>query len=220
MNPDEIILSIIPAFDVTLLEYNVMYSLYLTAGGLPRNRLTRHVQRLVDFYRDIPSEVYDETIDTCLRKQWIKVLTAEDCARDRERWKDEENQYISEAEYIEGNVDFTSQGAGLWDAMEAQIGPAFGRRLYSGVGYACRFPQQIRFLGAYWDDVLQGVEEARLQPKLMWVSDDDRLRMDRIGEPQKIGPWWRNRFVRLPEGYRIDVDYTLVPKQNRKRKRG
>jgi len=119
MNPDEIILSIIPAFDVTLLEYNSLYSLYLTSGSLPRNRLTRHIQGIVDL-----------------------------------------------------------------------------------------------------DDVLQRVEEARLQPKLMWVSEDDRLRMDRIGEPQKIGPWWLNRFIRLPEGYRIDVDYKLVPKQNRKRKRG
>ena len=46
----------------------------------------------------------------------------------------------------------------------------------------------------------------------MWVSDDDTPCMNRIGEPQKIGPWWLNRFVRLPEGYRIDVFYTLVPK--------
>jgi hypothetical protein len=45
----------------------------------------------------------------------------------------------------------------------------------------------------------------------MWVSDGDTLHIDRIDAPLEIGPWWFNRFVRLPKGYRIDVFYTLIP---------
>lgn len=63
----------------------------------------------------------------CLCKPWIKILTTDNCERDKKRWEAEENQSISEMKYTEGNVEFTPEGALLYGRIETRIDVAKGR---------------------------------------------------------------------------------------------
>lgn len=208
-SPQEQILSL---YGMTLAEYNVLWSVSLVDGTRERARLLRHVLFMdsASEVSEVSASLAEEALDACLLKGWVKVLTQEDCQNDEVRWVEEENQAISENEYQEGHMDFTPEGAQLWNRIHKEHAEASGERWASGIRYAWRFAGQVRVFSAYEDELREVVEAIRTGKDILSTEE---IRIERIEGPFVLGEWWLNRFVRLPQGYRQDIHYTMDPQE-------
>ncbi len=149
---------------------------------------------------------YEAATETCIKKGWLKVLTAEDCEQDRLRWQNDPNPYGDEIEYKADNVDFTEEGARLFYSVLVAMDTAEGKRPYHDrIRYAWNVSGQVGVFGAYEDEVKQSAEDAVTGEN--WLGGEVQ-RIERAAGPFPIGPWWLNRFVQLPQGYRADIYYT------------
>ena len=197
--------AIVEAHGVSPIEFDILDAVRLH-GQLARTHVARYAVFLgsANPEESFSQAEYELTVETCLQKGWIKVLTSEDCAQDRLRWQNEQDQFCGEIEYRPDDVDFTEAGARLFFSMFAEIDAAQGKRPYHslGIGFAWSMPGCVHLFGAYADQVMQHADDVLAGREFL---GDGCRQIERVEGPFPTGPWWINRFVRLQEGYRCDV---------------
>lgn len=199
-------LSILKECGISEEEYLVLHAVE-THGQLTPEKLPDHAIFLSCCNADAPALVcYQAAMDSCFARGWLKILNADDCERDRLRWISEPNQYCGEWKYLVGNVNFTQEGAHLYDELSAEWYQSENLLPHQGtLGYAWRVPGYARLFGAYEEDVQDNL--AKLESGEDFLGPDT-LKIDHIGKPYPIGAWWINRFIRLPQGYSATIYYT------------
>lgn len=198
---------------ITRAEFNLLHSVEIVDGLYPSDRLIAHARFLDSAAdEDYSVEEYQTALEQCFQKGRLKMLTAEDCERDRARWVQEPDQFISEAEYEAGHVEFTGAGADLYYRILEEMAHARGEEpFHDTLGYAWRFPGQVRIFGVSEERVRNELPNSEQEGCWLYTG---KMTIHRIEGPFPVGPWWINRFIRLPTGFRMDIYCTLEDEEN------
>lgn len=199
-------LSLLESYGIAPAEFDILAAVDLR-GNMARNCVADNAALTCSGRPDptFTQADYEAATEACLNKGWLKHLTTEDCDLDHSQW----HQYVGEVEYTEGYVDFTSEGANLYYEILAEKAVAEGKKPYHQViRYSWKMPGQVQVFGSYEDEVRRrvnaierGEEEIASEPLLI----------ERVEEPVPVGEWWINRFVRMLQGYRVDIYYADAP---------
>ena len=187
-------------------EHHVLGIIYLE-GHLKREGLSNYINRIISAVSPPQAQSvdqYENAIDSCLDKSFLKVLTIEDCNKDKERWLEDDNQSIDEHPYIPGNLDFTISGAKIYnDFLDTR---SDDKKLHGkntrAVYYKWKNDGVLSFITKLKKDITSELKKLQ-EPGIL--GDGEQI-ID-IGNPYSIGPWWVTRFDRLNKGWRVDIKY-------------
>ncbi|MDM8551737.1 hypothetical protein QUF72_16770 [Desulfobacterales bacterium HSG2] len=79
-------------------EFHIL-SIFDNEGSSKRDYLACYANSYFGYVRPDSARTideYDKAIEFCLERGFIKVLSEEDCKRDRERWLHDDNQFCEE----------------------------------------------------------------------------------------------------------------------------
>jgi len=208
---EPVVLETLRKYGLTPVLFNVLSCIAMRDGSVERNKLATSTLGLVDIYGEHSPAAYEEAIELALNTDLIKVLTPEDCKKDKERWQHDFEQFCGEIEYVAGNVDFTPVGGQLFARIETETKTQQGERPYASItGYSWRLPGQVKIFTASEDSMQESLLSIRNGQDVLSYSKQGEIQILKIDGPVEIGSWWINRFVRLPVGYRACIHYTQV----------
>jgi len=153
------------------------------------------------------SEV-ERAVEQCLQAGWIKVLSEQDCEKDRLRWIDDPNQIWSESLYRAGCVDLTLAGWNVFAQMQDQKQLPLAELYRQDVHYLWRILGRVSLLSISEEELVRELAEVRsgLDGLVGGGLSADHTIGEIIG-PYAIGSWWVNRFYLAPYGYRADISF-------------
>ena len=212
--------TILSRYGLTAAEYAAFEAVWFIGGHCDRQRIRGEIlflrsglaaAQLSPIASGRAWTAAGNALDTCQARGWIRTLTPEDCRRDAARWENEPNRAFDTDEYQPGNVDFTDEGAQLWNRIRSEEAEANGKRVEWGVRYAWRFAGQVRVF-CHDQDKLRTHVDAILSGKDTSLHSEP-YQITRADGPFQLGAWWVDRFTRLRQGYRMDLYHTLEPEQ-------
>jgi hypothetical protein len=187
-------------------EFYVLNAIDIRGSEIAIDKLASFVHGL-SLEDEYSVEDLRETVETCLSKQWIKVLTQQDCVEDRLRWQGADDQCCGESEYQAGNVDFTPEGAFLYDAICREMDALKGKQPYqSTIHYSWKTPGRLRIYAIYPEDLRKVIDRILSGTDTHPLSHGEQI--SHVEEPHRIQGWWLNRFVQLPQAYYCDAYYS------------
>ena len=192
---------------MNIAEYHVLTIIYRD-GNQIREGLSKYIFNY--FWAASPTKVqsfnqYENAIDSCLKKTFLKVLTAKDCSLDNERWLIDDNQNLDEEPYLPGNIDFTKYGARVYNDFLDSLSKKKGEDRFDGrICYKWKIKGTISILTKLKKDLISELEELEKNPSYLL---SDGMEMINTGSPYPIGPWWVTRFDHIGNGWRVDIKY-------------
>lgn len=193
---------------INVAEYHIL-TLFYRECSRPRKSLANYADAYFGAVRSSSQTVgeYEKAVDSCLEKLYIKVLSNEDCMRDKERWEHDDNQFCEEDEYLPGNLDFTVKGSRFYRKLEEKIFQRRGinpRSIFDWhIGYKWKHKGIVSILTKRFENIEKKIETIH-EGSAHLLAD---RKLVEIGKPYPIGPWWITRFDRLDNGWRVDIKY-------------
>lgn len=175
----------------------------------------RSVSEVIDYLvqdwrgLDLPRREIERAVDHCLALGWIKILSEQDCEKDRLRWIDDPHQNWSEDLRRAGCVDFTSAGWDVYAKMaEERLGLGLNGLYSRSIRYLWRVPGRVSMLSVSEEELIREQEEVRSgSDTLVGSGLKAEHTVTDIRGPYAIGPWWVTRFYLAPSGYRMDITF-------------
>ncbi len=199
-------------------EFHIL-SVFANEGSSKRDSLARYANSYFGAVRPDSAPTIDEynnAIEFCLERGFIKVLSEEDCERDRERWLHDDNQFCEEERYISGNLDFTKKGVQFYRELGEKIYKKKGishLSCFDGlIGFKWKHKGVVSILTKNRKDLEKKIECVRNNPSYLLTG---KRRLIEIGKPYPIGTWWVTRFEQLDKGWRVDIKYREIPRTRR-----
>lgn len=196
---------------INIAEYHIL-SLFNMEGSKQRESLSKYANTYFGAVYNSSSQSYNEyekAIDSCLAKGYIKVLSREDCMRDEERWKNDDNQFCEEDKYLPGNLDFTTKGSQFYRKLDENLCQKKGItpcNIFDGfIGFKWKHKGIVSILTKKIEDLEERIKMIHQNPSHLLV---DRQLIE-IGKPYQIGTWWVTRFDQLSSGWRVNIKYRV-----------
>lgn len=209
MNYDN--LDIIFDSGLNVAEFHIL-TIFASEGSSKRDSLARYANSYFGDVRPDPAPTIDEynkAIEFCLERGFIKVLSEDDCKRDRERWLHDDNQFCEEDIYVPGNLDFTIKGVQFYRELKEKMYKKKGissLNWFDGlVGFKWKHKGVVSLLSKNRKCLEKEIESVRDNSSNLLTSKWWRL--IEIGKPYPIGNWWVTRFEQLDKGWRVDIKY-------------
>ena len=192
-------------FNMNISEYHVLKIISLD-GHSKRKGLSDYIYRY--FYAVSPPiaqtiDEYENAINSCLEKSFLKILTIDDCFKDEKRWLNDDNQNLDGIPYKPNNLDFTKSGAKLYsDVLDSLSDKKWHMRFNGSICYKWKHEGILSILSKLKKDIISELNKLH-EPGVL----EDAEQIIDIGKPYPIGPWWITRFDRLRKGWRVDIKY-------------
>jgi hypothetical protein len=200
-------LSFIRNHGMSLPEFYVLstvgYDIVLTPDDLARST---HDEVKGDPRGEFAVEEYAAAIASCIDKQWLRVLSADDCLLDETRRTQETYPMCSVSRYMPGCVDFTDEGASHYYGLQKDLFKLFGypsRRVGSNTDAPGR-------IDVYSDDEIVLKEYLRQIQQAPGDYAGEPATIVDVTPTTEIGPWWFNRFERVDQGLHAAVLYAAA----------
>ena len=206
---DKLDWDLICEYGLNIAEFHIL-SVFNREGSCERQYLAKHTYKYYESARPNSActiDEYEEAIQSCLEKGFIKIITDADCMRDIERWLHDENQFCDEDVYYKGNLDFTDKGAKLYGEIEERLlqkNRNYSSRFDGIVGYKWKHKNVVSIFTTKREDIDKEIENIRNDPSHLFDYGQQLIQM---GEPYPIKNWWITRFDQLDEGWRVDIQY-------------
>lgn len=137
--------------------------------------------------------------EACLRKKWIKSLTAQECRDDRQRWESEDSECVSDKKYEEGELELSGEGAALFDEVWSRLG--IDRYTEAVWWREDKRPCEITVFSKHPEPLERELSRFLDDPRRWGVN----LVVEKLLGPYVIPSFWVGRFVPVGPGYRVDI---------------
>lgn len=148
-------------------------------------------------------EAYSEAFDECVRNDWLRVLTREDCESDRARLSAQTELVSFDDDYVEGTVEISGLGQDLlWRVL---VDANTATREDENSGWRVHPDGRVDVFAAT-EAGCAAVVKTLVDDPVSYIGGDD-VRVVSVSVIEACGPWWLSRFSRLASGYHAVVRY-------------
>lgn len=195
-------------------------AIYCLLGAIDIRDGRPSISGVVDFILDIyrkPTPTRSElehAAELCLQKEWIKILSEQDCEAELLRWEKEPHQNYSECPRRAGCADFTSKGWKAYVRLAKKLGKSSPQEDCRESGqYLWRTPGCVSMIYMSKQMLLKDLAEvlAGKDSLIPYGLSAEHTVTSTVG-PYEIGSWWVKRFYLAPYGYRVDISFTPADK--------
>lgn len=161
---------------------------------LPRNAATTMVN-VHCWTHGASIRKHREALRACLKKGWARALGVVDCLEEHLRWI-RVKQRAFDRVAAPGDVDLTPEGAALLRRIRRAAGLAPRR---------AKFARGFRRHGTGIVSIFATERPTAETEAREYVERQPPGSRVLVKGPYRIGSWWRDRWQKIPRGYRVDV---------------
>jgi len=198
---------------VSLVEYYVMNTVGYEIILKPDELASWSVgESMDDPWGEFPLSEHLDAINHCIEKQWLKILTKEECELEVERRRSERLPDLTDAFLSPGTVDFTQEGCLLYRRIKQEINGEKHLQFKDSGWNLDEERKEVHILAETEEMCRRRISEFENNPSgyLGVGGVEVPAKVVNISGPTPIGPWRPNRFIVIPNGFYAKVDYEVV----------
>jgi hypothetical protein len=204
-------LSVLGEHGVSLVEYHVMITVGYGIVLKPDELASWSVgEASGDPRGEFPLSEHLDAVNHCIEKQWLALLTPEECEREAERRQSERLPDLTDTFLSPGAVDFTQEGYLIYRKLTLGINGKEHLQFKDSGWNLDDERKEVHILAETEERCRMRIEEFTGKPSFYIGEIDLPVQVVNVSGPTPVGPWRPNRFIIIPNGFYAKVDYKVL----------